>query len=225
MLGKLAESDRVVPIAFHVDYFDDPWKDPFSDAKFSVREMQYSEIYNNANKLKNPGVLYLTPLIVVDGSVPMVGSDHAPSGHKAMPKAKEAVRRALAEKPGVRIELALEGKPEDARRSLEVAVSALAPALRDREVLVEVVPFEDLVSTKVERGELKGKTYTGRNVARGFAMKPAKLARAGKTKLTFPVEFPKGADARKGGVAVVVQDDATGKVHQAATVRWEPKAP
>ena len=30
MLGALAERDRrIVPIAFHVDYFNDPWKDVF----------------------------------------------------------------------------------------------------------------------------------------------------------------------------------------------------
>ena len=33
MLGALAESNKeIVPIAFHVDYFNDPWKDVFSDA-------------------------------------------------------------------------------------------------------------------------------------------------------------------------------------------------
>src|SRR5262249_21194539 len=36
MLGALAEKDRrIVPIAFHVDYFNDPWKDVFSDPLYS----------------------------------------------------------------------------------------------------------------------------------------------------------------------------------------------
>ena len=31
VLGALAERDsKIVPIAFHVDYFNDPWKDVFS---------------------------------------------------------------------------------------------------------------------------------------------------------------------------------------------------
>ena len=32
VLGVIAaKNPRVVPIALHVDYFNDPWKDPFSD--------------------------------------------------------------------------------------------------------------------------------------------------------------------------------------------------
>ncbi|WP_422927802.1 DUF1223 domain-containing protein [Singulisphaera sp. PoT] len=45
VLGSLAERhDRVVPIAFHVDYFNDPWKDVFSDELYSQRQMAYNEI-------------------------------------------------------------------------------------------------------------------------------------------------------------------------------------
>ena len=46
MLGALAEQDRrIVPIAFHVDYFDDPWKDEFSDPQYSRRQMAYNRLY------------------------------------------------------------------------------------------------------------------------------------------------------------------------------------
>ncbi len=65
MLGQLPElgygPDRVVPLAFHVDYFNDPWKDPFSDPQFSRREAEYSRIYHGINKNTKPDVLYLTP--------------------------------------------------------------------------------------------------------------------------------------------------------------------
>jgi hypothetical protein len=38
MLGALAEQDRrIVPIAFHVDYFNLPWKDAFPDPLYSCR--------------------------------------------------------------------------------------------------------------------------------------------------------------------------------------------
>ena len=46
MLGALAERDRgIVPIAFHVDYFNDPWKDVFSDPLYSQRQMAYNQLY------------------------------------------------------------------------------------------------------------------------------------------------------------------------------------
>src|SRR4051794_40217441 len=42
-LGALAaKNDRIVPIAFHVDYFNDPWKDPYSGALYSRRQMAYN---------------------------------------------------------------------------------------------------------------------------------------------------------------------------------------
>lgn len=225
VLGKLASSERVIPIAFHVDFFDDPWKDPYSDPKFSIREAQYSEIYNKANKLNNPGVLYLTPLLMVDGRIPLLGTDDSARNHKALPKGQEAIRKALAEKPGVRIRLALDGKPEDASRNLSVDLTPLSSATQGREVLVQVVPFEDRAVTKVERGELKGKTYSGQFVARGLTLKETKLARSGKTTVSVPIAFPSDANPRKGGVVVIVQDNDTGRVHQAAKIRWEPASP
>ena len=40
LLGALAEREgKIVPIAFHVDYFNDPWKDVFSDPLYSRRQM------------------------------------------------------------------------------------------------------------------------------------------------------------------------------------------
>ena len=46
VLGALAERDRrIVPIAFHVDYFNDPWKDVFSDPLYSQRQMTYNQLY------------------------------------------------------------------------------------------------------------------------------------------------------------------------------------
>ena len=143
LLGQLALNDRVVPIAFHIDYFNDPWKDPFSDAKFSRRESQYSVIYDRENKLNNPSYLYLTPLVMIDGRFPMLGTDDAKAG-KAMPKAKDAVRRALAEKPGVSLGLTLKTPRQGNERTLEVAVTPLIPELRGRDVLIAVIPFSEI---------------------------------------------------------------------------------
>jgi hypothetical protein len=72
LLGQLAAlgygPDRIVPLAFHVDYFNDPWKDRFSDRRFSARQWAY----NGALKRKD---LYFTPMLMIDGRFPMLGSD------------------------------------------------------------------------------------------------------------------------------------------------------
>lgn len=221
LLGQLAGHDRVVPIAFHVDYFNDPWRDPFSDPRFSRREMQYSVLYDRANNLNNPSYLYLTPLLMIDGRFPMLGTDDPKVG-KALPKAKDAIGRALAERPGVSIELTMKGGG-DKGRSLEVALAPLDDRLRGRDVLIEVVPFADRTSTRVKSGELAGRVYDGRFVARGFEVKSVTLGRTGKTRTTFSAQPPKGADLARDGLVVIVQDEATGQVHQAAILRWTPK--
>src|SRR4051812_36680135 len=63
ILGALAEKERgIVPIAFHVDYFNDPWKDVFSDPLYSRRQMTYNELYKGP---KNPDYgLYYTPMLM-----------------------------------------------------------------------------------------------------------------------------------------------------------------
>ena len=74
VLGALAERDRrIVPIAFHVDYFNDPWKDVFSDPLYSQRQMSYNQLYT---KPKNPEYgLYCTPMLMIDGEQSVNGRD------------------------------------------------------------------------------------------------------------------------------------------------------
>src|ERR1700758_4607994 len=94
VLGALAERDRrIVPIAFHVDYFNDPWKDVFSEPLYSQRQMAYNRLYTGP---KNPEYgLYYTPMMMIDGEQSVNGRDAA--------SAQAAIRRALARKPAVGI--------------------------------------------------------------------------------------------------------------------------
>ena len=72
LLGKLIElsvaRDRIVPLNFHVDYFNQPWPDPYSDASYTRRQCDY-------NGLQHRDDLRITPLLMVDGRQPLFGSD------------------------------------------------------------------------------------------------------------------------------------------------------
>ncbi len=87
--GQLAKlgygPDQIVPIAFHVDYFNEPWVDPFSNKDYSRRELAYNAVLKRND-------LYFTPMMMVDGRTPMLGSNR--------PEALKAIKKALAEKPG-----------------------------------------------------------------------------------------------------------------------------
>src|SRR6516162_3532163 len=98
MLGAPGEQDRrIVPIAFHVDYFNKPWKDVFSDPLYSQRQLAYDQLYT---KPKSPEYgLYYTPMMMIDGEQSVNGRDDA--------SARAAIRRALSRKPAVAIDVDL----------------------------------------------------------------------------------------------------------------------
>ena len=114
MLGALAERDRgIVPIAFHVDYFNDPWKDVFSDPLYSQRQGAYNQLYT---KPKNAEYgLYYTPMLMIDGEQSVNGRDPI--------SAEAAIRQAKNKKPLVDLDVGLvlkgrsTGTPHRRRRS------------------------------------------------------------------------------------------------------------
>ena len=68
LLGKLFElgdgADRIVPLNFHVDYFNQPWPDPYSDASYTRRQRDYNSVQHRDD-------LQFTPLLMVDGRQPL----------------------------------------------------------------------------------------------------------------------------------------------------------
>ena len=71
LLGELpaaVDGVQVLPLAFHVDYWDDlGWRDPFSSADWTARQNGYA-------RSLGAGRIY-TPQLVVQGSADVVGSD------------------------------------------------------------------------------------------------------------------------------------------------------
>lgn len=224
MLGQLFATygaKRVVPIAFHVDYFNDPWKDPFSRKRFSQRQYQYSLIFDKLNKLKNKNYLYFTPMMMFDGRVPMLGSDDADRKHSAKPVAIDHIEKLLAEPARAALELKLDAGPSRKKR-LAVTATPRSAELAGRRLLVEAVVWQDPVSTNVASGELAGKTYSGRFAARSLVSKPARIASRGRTpEFSFDLELEADDDPARFGVAVLLQDEANGRVYQAASTRWD----
>ena len=99
MLGAMGEEDpRIVPIAFHVDHFNDPWKEVFSDELYSRRQMAYNQLYTQP---KHPDCgLYQ---YVDDNDRRRAVRQR--SGRRA--SARSMIRRALGRKPAVAIDVNL----------------------------------------------------------------------------------------------------------------------
>jgi hypothetical protein len=140
LLRKLSADPRVIPLAFHVDYWNHlGWRDPFSSKEWSQRQGEYVR----AMKLDSA----YTPQMVVNGTRQMVGSSAA------------AVYRAIEEES--------RRKPEgtiDLRRTPDGVKVQARSARKDVELVV--VTFESAATTKVQRGENGGKTLANAAIVR-----------------------------------------------------------
>jgi hypothetical protein len=204
-LGQLARlgygPDQIVPIAFHVDYFNEPWVDPYSNKDFSRREMAYNDVLKRKD-------LYFTPMMMVDGRAPMLGSNK--------PEALKAIKQSLLDQSGASIKLALNGK--ESERTLKVDVSPLGGEIAGRSLMVGVVLTEGPITTRVPKGENAGKALVEPFVARSFAFQRTKLESSTAQSLTFPIKPPVDSDSAKCRVAAFVQDWDNGKVYQAESI-------
>jgi hypothetical protein len=211
ILGALAQREpRIVPIAFHVDYFNTPWKDVFSDPLYSRRQMAYNELYKGP---KNPEYgLYYTPMLMVDGVEPANGRDPA--------AAQAAIRRALSKKPAVALEVALEVAPDGLAGTAVIKVASRSNRVEKTPLLVCAVLREDDVVTNVLSGENAGKSLVARFPARRMKYEFVELDSKGPATQRFAFETEPTWNREHLRLAAFVQDKRTGAVHQAVDLPW-----
>ena len=140
LLSELRREPGVIPLAFHVDYWDHlGWRDPFSSRDWSVRQGDYVR----ALRLDSA----YTPQVVINGTRQMVGS------------ASGSIYRAIEDESN----RAAEGSVSIRADGGDVVVRASAPR-GGLDVMVAL--FEDGASTKVERGENGGRTIANDSIVR-----------------------------------------------------------
>jgi hypothetical protein len=215
ILGALAERNaRVVPIAFHVDYFNDPWKDVFSDPLYSRRQLVYNDLYR---KPKNAEYgIYYTPMLMIDGERSVNGRD--PAG------AAEAIRRALAKTPAVGLDVALDVQPDGLTAMATITVSSRTARVEKTPLLVCAVVREDRVTTDVPSGENAGKSLLARFPARATEYDFIELDGKSPATQKFPILVDASWKREDLRLAVFVQDKKTGLVHQSADLPWKSTA-
>jgi hypothetical protein len=211
LLGVLAARNaRVIPVAFHVDYFNDPWVDPFSNKLYSQRQAAYNATYD---KPKNDQYgLYYTPMVMVDGEESVNGRDAE--------GIERAVRRALARQPQVAFRADL--VPGDSALSAEMhlKIESKSPRLQGRELLICAVLRDDGVVTAVESGENAHKTLSARFPARSTRFEFLKLEQAKEKSLSFDFRLDPAWSVNRLGIVVFAQDRKTGEIYQSTIVPW-----
>ena len=199
-----------MPIAFHVDYFNDPWQDVFSNPLYSQRQMTYNQLYTKP-KNREYG-LYYTPMLMIDGEQSVKGRDPA--------SAEAAIRRALTRKPAVQLDVALDLKDDGLSGTATIKVTSRSTRAERSPLLVCAVLREDGVVTDVPSGENAGKSLVARFPARQTKYEFIELDGKATATQKLPFVIERTWNQQKLRLAVFVQDKRTGVVHQAADLPW-----
>jgi hypothetical protein len=195
---------RLVPLAFHVDYFNqDGWLDPFSARDWTLRQQAY------ARALGGDGPY--TPQLVVDGRAQFPGGNEQ--------RALAEIATAFTRPPAAR--LGLKARRDAGRRpSITVELTAaLTESIPARRLEVLVALFENRLSNVVERGENGGRTLDGDYVVRRLECALSLDPKAGARKAgRVAFKLDRAWNAENVGVAAFVQDPASMRIYGAAAL-------
>ena len=190
-----AAAGRVVPVAFHVNYWDHiGWKDPFASERATRRQREIQDA---------AGARYVyTPQVVVGGR------DFRAWHGSSSPAALEAIRRQPAR---ATIELAVRADP--AKGIEVVSRTAPAPGAKADGWVLLVAATQDGLSSRVTAGENRGERLAHDFVVRDFAV------HRGMGEMTSAFKSAPGWNLARMSVAAFVQDPRTGEVIQAVACR------
>lgn len=180
LLTMLAESDDVVALAYHVDYWDYVgWEDTFGSSAFSDRQRAYAKSWGSSR-------IY-TPQMVVNGTKGVVGSR------------RNEVYGAIAD---VSLPLSVE-----VVRVGDMLKIAIPPNTSLDDAVVWLVTYLDRAEVAIETGDNAGKSVVYTQVVTGRqALGMWEGASGANLKLPLPEMLSEGST----GIAVIVQQERNG---------------
>lgn len=189
-LGELARRDDVLPLSFHVKYWNYlGWRDRFATAEATDRQRNYR---------RTLGKSYVyTPQMVVNGSAQAVGS-----GRKRVLRLIEAARS------HPRLDISVDHQGGD-RATVRIAAGRRLA----RPATVWLVFYDNRHSTKISRGENEGATLVNTNVVRVLKRVGSYSGKALELDLSLEQLGAKGHDS----CAVILQQDGFGPILGAVT--------
>ncbi len=188
--------DGVVPLAFHVDYWDYiGWKDRFGQARFGER--QRTSVTRQGSR-----TVY-TPQVLLDG--------HDVRGLSLDARVAEGAREAARQPARAKLQL----QPLQAGGGLDVTVNVEVPdsALRHQSGLFIAVT-ENKLASQVTAGENRGSTLRHDHVVREL-VGPIPLRADGGLTIQRQIALPREWRRDNLEVAAFVQNERTGEILQA----------
>lgn len=189
-------ADKVVPLAFHVDYWDYiGWKDRFAQPTFTARQ-------HEAAAANRSGFVY-TPQVLFNGSDFRGWGSHTRFSRQVAAANRLPARADLG--------LSLDG-------SNAIKVSARIRKAEDRQhAAVFVAVYENGLQSEVNAGENRGRRLHHDYVVRGLYGPYALDSKSGTWERSLPLR-PEW-QRRDAGVVAFAQDRASGEVLQALALK------
>lgn len=195
-LKNLGPASGILPIAFHVDYWDGiGWKDPFSSNAFTTRQSMY------ARRMRLQNVY--TPQAVVDGVYEMVGSNRS--------QLNRAVKLRRGTAASFKMSVAVDTISEKKAR---VKVTIIPMNSGGKKWIYAATLIPEAI-TDVRSGENSGKSIPQVNIVRALA-DPLPFPGTQPAGAPFEVEFKNLPFHPGDHAAAWVQDHKTLAVEQAA---------
>jgi hypothetical protein len=189
LLGHLrqqpnANGAEVIPLGFHVDYWDHlGWRDQFDSPEFTKRQQDYA----NRFQLEGP----YTPQMVVNGAAEFVGS--------SADRASHAIQEAGSQPEAASVVLSSTKKGE-----LAIQVSGATQG----DVMLAIT--EDNLATKVGGGENGGRTLHHSAVVRDF--RRVGQMKDGAFTVSTPLRISNDWKRNDLRAVVFIQDPASGRI-------------
>jgi len=196
-LGELAARKDVIPLAFHVDYWNYiGWTDPFATKQMTQRQKDYQRTLNQR--------YVYTPEMVVNGAAHEVGSDR-----HGIDRLIEAAQKSPPHGPSVELTLTQGGM---------IRAHIGAGSAAEGAATVWLVKYDRPHKTPVERGEHQGRTLVDYQTVRTFR----ELGQWKGAPLDLEYASKDADDPGDGGCAILVQRDGAGPIIAAAMVAFPP---
>lgn len=146
VLHELSTHDDLLPLAFHVDYWNNlGWVDPFSSAIFTARQQGYASAR---------GFEVYTPQLVVEGNSAVIGSSRA--------DVSATIASARREAKGAASSIRRSGN------SANISIGTTADTGANTSADVYLVSFDSNRSTSIHGGENAGRKLAYTNVVRSM---------------------------------------------------------
>lgn len=202
--------DRVLPLAFHVDYWDElGWKDPFSQPAFTARQHWYVRSEHLRPPARSVGLRgAYTPQMIVDGRVHF-------SGQRRDVALSELTR--AGQRPQ-QFHVDARARAHGATAMVTTTVTALSPPEQAADWRLQVALAARAARTRVATGENGGETLHEAAIVRDLSA-PLPIPSTGP--LTAVLTKPAELSWDEVTVVAFVQSARTRAVGAAAAARFE----